>query len=113
MFLKKFDMISPPITLYFKGSDSHVSIYSGILTIVSYLILIAAAVYYILEFINRKSPKAYFFTRYIEDADNFPLNATQMFHFIQITNPENNKKIPLDFQAFRIIGFDDAMQMII
>ena len=108
MFLKKFDMISPPITLYFKGSDSHASIYSGILTIVSYLILIAAAVYYILEFINRKSPKAYFFTRYIEDAGNFPLNATQMFHFIQITNPENNKKIPLDFQAFRIIGFDDA-----
>ena len=31
-----------------------------------------------------------------------------MFHFIQVTNPDNNQKIPLDFQAFRIIGFDNA-----
>ena len=108
MFLKKCDFISPPITLYFKGESSHVSIYSGILSIITIIIVIIATVYYILEFIHRKSPKAYFFTRYVEDAGNFPLNSTQMFHFIQITDPDNNQKIPLDFQAFRIIGFDDA-----
>ena len=108
MFLKKCDFISPPITLYFKGESSHVSIYSGILSIITIIIVIIATVYYILEFIHRKSPKAYFFTRYVEDAGNFPLNSTQMFHFIQVTDPDNNQKIPLDFQAFRIIGFDDA-----
>jgi len=108
MFLKKCDLISPPITLYFKGENSHVSIYSGILSIISIIIIIIAAVYYIFEFVHRKSPKAYFFTRYVEDAGDFPLNSSQMFHFIQVTNPENNQKIPLDFQAFRIIGFDDA-----
>ena len=108
MFLKKCDFISPPITLYFKGESSHVSIYSGILSIITIIIIIIASVYYIIEFIHRKSPKAYFFTRYVEDAGNFPLNSTQMFHFIQVTNPENNQIIPLDFQAFRIIGFDDA-----
>ena len=108
MFLKKCDFISPPITLYFKGESSHVSIYSGILSIITIIIVIIATVYYILEFIHRKSPKAYFFTRYVEDAGNFPLNSTQMFHFIQMTDPDNNQKIPLDFQAFRIIGFDDA-----
>ena len=108
MFLKKCDLISPPITLYFKGENSHVSTYSGILSIIAIIIVIISAIYYILEFIHRKSPKAYFYTRYIEDAGEFPLNSTQMFHFIQVTSQENNQKIPLDFQAFRIIGFDDA-----
>ena len=108
MFLKKFDRISPKITLYFKGNSSHISIYSGILAIISYIIVIIAAIYYILDFIHRKNPKAYFFSRYVEDVGTFPLNSTQMFHFIQVTNPYNNQKIPLDFQAFRIIGFDDV-----
>ena len=80
MFLKKFDWISPPITLYFKGENSHVSIYSGILSIIAYVIVVAATIYYALEFINRESPKAYFFTRYIEDAGVFPVNSSQMFH---------------------------------
>ena len=108
MFLKKMDWLSPPITLYFKGEGSHVSIYSGILSIVAYTIVVVAAFYYALGFINRDSPKAYFFQRYIEDAGNFPVNATQMFHFIQVSDPSTNKKVPLDFSAFRIVGFDDA-----
>ena len=60
MFLKKFDWISPPITLYFKGENSHVSIYSGILSIIAYIIVVAATIYYALEFINRESQKLIF-----------------------------------------------------
>ena len=108
MFLKKFDWISPPITLYFKGEAAHVSMYSGILSIVAYVVTIAAAIYYALGFINRESPKAYFFTRYVEDAGTFPVNATQMFNFIQVSDSQTNQKLPLDFAAFRIIGFDDV-----
>ena len=108
MFIKKLDWISPPITLYFKGENSHASIYSGILSIGAYILVVAATVYYALEFINRESPKAYFFNRYVEDAGTFPVNASQMFHFIQVSNRQTNQKVPLDFQAFRIIGFDDV-----
>ena len=108
MFLKKLDWISPPITLYFKGEGAHVSIYSGILSIVAYVITFAATIYYALGFINRESPKAYFFNRYVEDAGTFPVNATQMFHFFQLSDPNTNKKVPLDFSAFRIVGFDNA-----
>ena len=108
MFLKKFDWISPPITLYFKGEGAHVSIYSGLLSIIAYVIVVAATIYYALGFFNRESPKAYFFTRYVEDAGTFPVNATQMFNFIQLSDPNTNKKVPLDFSAFRIVGFDDA-----
>ena len=108
MFLKKLDWISPEITLYFKGESSHVSIYSAILSIIAYIILTAAAIYYALNFINREAPKAYFFTRYVEDAGVFPVNATQMFSFIQISDFKTNEKIALDFSVFRIVGFDDV-----
>ena len=106
--LKKIDFLSPPITLYYKGEDQHQSIASAILTFICYSLVLTATIYYFLGFINKDSPKAYFFTRYVEDAGNFPLNSTKMFHFIQVTDPQNNQKIPLDFQAFRIIGFDDV-----
>ena len=108
MFFKKLDWLSPPITLYFKGEGSHVSIYSGILSLVAYVIVVVATFYYALGFINREDPKAYFFNRYIEDAGTFPVNASQMFNFIQVSDPQSNLKVPLDFSAFRIVGFDDA-----
>ena len=107
-FLKKFDWISPPITLFFKGEGSHVSIYSGLLSIVAYVIVVAAAIFYALNFINRESPKAYFFTRYVDDAGTFPVNATQMFNFIQVSDRVTNQKVALDFAAFRIVGFDEV-----
>ena len=31
-----------------------------------------------------------------------------MFNFIQVSNPTTNKKVPLDFGALRIVGFDDV-----
>ena len=108
MWLKKVDWLSPPITLYYRGEGSHVSIYSGLLSIVAYTIVIVATFYYALNFINREDPKAYFFNRYIEDAGSFPLNSTQMFHFIQLSDYKTNLKVPVDFSAFRIVGFDDV-----
>ena len=106
MFIKKLDILSPPITLFFSGEPSNSSIFSGILSITSYLLIVVAAFYYALKFINRDSPKAYFVNRYVEDAGNFPVNATQMFHFIQIEDPSVKKKLPFDYASFRIVGFD-------
>ena len=108
MFIKKFDMLSPPITLYFRGDDKHPSIFSGILTFVAYTIVFIFGVYYALEFINRENPTAYFFNRYIEDAGSYPVNASSMFNFIQLVDTESNEPVPLDFEIFRIVGFDEA-----
>ena len=108
MFIKKIDMLSPSITLYYKGDDKHPSIFSGILTFVAYTIVFIFGVYYALEFINRENPTAYFFNRYIEDAGTFPLNSSSMFNFIQLIDTYSNKPVPMDFRAFRIIGFDEV-----
>ena len=108
MFLRKIDMISPPITLSYKGEDKHSSIFSGILTAIAYIIVFIFGVYYALEFINRENPTAYFFNRYIEDAGTFPLNASSMFNFIQLIHTDSNKPVAMDFTAFRIVGFDEV-----
>ena len=84
MFFKKFDKISPSITLFFKGNNVHSSIFSGVLTIIVYLIIFISSIYYALIFLQKKNPTAFFTNRYIEDAGIFPLNASSIFHYIQL-----------------------------
>ena len=100
-------MISPPITLYFKGEDQHSSIFSGILSIIVGLIILAATIYYFLGFINKDSPKAYFFNRYIEDAGDFPLNSSSIFNFIQFIDKKDDSKMGFDFNSLVAIGLED------
>ena len=109
MFLKKLDMLSPYITLYFKGEKKHSSRFSIILSIFAYAIVITAGIYYMIVFINKNDPKAYFFNRYVEDAGNFPLNSSSMFNFIQIYDEETNKPIPFDYSKIRVIGSDEVL----
>ena len=108
MFILKIDMISPPITLSYKGDNKHSSIISVILTGLAYIIVFVFVVYYALEFINRENPTAYFFNRYIEDAGTFPVNASSMFNFIQLVDLDSNKPVPFDFRALRVLGFDEV-----
>ena len=60
MFLKKFDWISPPITLYFKGENSHVSIYSGILSILLILLLLLLLFIMLWNLLTEKAQKPIF-----------------------------------------------------
>lgn len=108
MFLKKFDTISPHITLYFKGNNIHSSILSGILTIEMYIIIFVFGVYYALEFIHKKNPSAFFFNRYIEDAGLFPLNSSSMFHYINLRRTIDSSISEIDFDMIRIIGIEDV-----
>ena len=108
MFIKKLDLLSPPITLFFKEEGQHSSIFSGILSFIAYVLVSIAGVYYFLDFIHKTSPKAYFFNRYINDAGTFPVNATAMFNFIQIIDSNSNQAVPFDYSIFRAIGLDDA-----
>ena len=107
MFIKELDFLSPEITLYFKGSKSHSSIISGLLSLVSISIIFASAIYFFLNFIQRKNPVSYSLNRFIEDSGVFPINSSSLFHFISLGNIETNIIYrEFDFRSFRIIGFD-------
>ena len=106
--MKKLDFLSPPITLYFKGEDQHHSIASAILSFICYSLVLAATIYYFLGFINKDNPKAYFFTRYVEDAGDFPVNSSSMFNYIQFINKFDNSKLGFDFSVFRAVGVNSV-----
>jgi hypothetical protein len=67
MFIKKLDLLSPKITLYYKDYDSHASMISGILNIISFFILLSFSGYFISSLIKKEEPKTIFFNDYKED----------------------------------------------
>ena len=111
MFFRKLDFLSPPITLYYKGDQSHSSILSGILTIIGYSICLAFALIYAIQFINKDNPQVYYYNRYIEDAGEFPLNSSSMFHFIQIIDTSTNIPDIMDFDVLTIIGIEETIDL--
>ena len=105
MFISKFDLITPPIGLFFRGKGSHSSIISGIITLLAYLIIIYFAIRYTLEFVKKKKPTAYYVNRNIEDAGIYNINSTTFFHYIFLNTKRKREIIDFDFDSFRIIGF--------
>ena len=109
MNVRTIDIISPPITLYFKGGHMHSSFFSGILSLLAYAILLAAALYFSQDFINKQNPSAYFFNRYIEDVDSIPINSSFMFNYIQLINPMGRIAKPWEFDKIQIFGVNMTM----
>ena len=109
MIFKKFDNISPFITLYFKGKYIHPSVFSGILTIISYAIIFSFGVYYAIRFIYKMNPTIYFYNRHVEEAGNFPLNSSSLFHFIRLGNTINNQNEFIDFESVSIFGLEESI----
>ena len=111
MFLRKFDFLSPPITLYYKGDQSHSSIFAGILTILVYLICLYFNVLYAIRYIKRINPQVCYYNRYVEDTGEFPLNASAMFNYIQIIDSHNNLPDIIDFDLINIIGIAETINL--
>ena len=105
MMFSKLDLITPKISLFFKGKKTHSSVFSGILTLISYIIILIISVYFSLDLIKRQNPGVYFLNRFIEDAGFFPLNSSSMFHFFQFTLEDNSIDI-VDFNAITIVGLE-------
>ena len=98
MFFKYCDLISPPITLFYKKEERHINIISGIISLLTYASLICSFVYYANEYFNKKINTFYFYNTLIDDSGIFPLNSSSMFHYIIIGNH------PVDFRSVNIIG---------
>ena len=106
MFLRKFDRISPLITFSYKGDNMHSSILSGILSIVAYVATTIFGILYVLEFINKEKPSAYFFTRFIKDAGKISLDPNTLFHYLYLINKSTQSMTPLDLEMIRIVGIE-------
>ena len=111
MLLRKLDFLSPPITLYFKGENSHSSIFAGILTIIVYSICCAFMVLYAIQFIKKTNPQVCYYNRYVEDAGEFPVNSSSIFNFIQILDTAKNIPDPIDFDILTIIGIEQTVDI--
>ena len=107
MLLKKLDYVSPPITFYHKNYLAHTSILSGILSIISFLLILMISGYFARQIIHRENPLVFNFKRIIEDAGTFPVNASSFFHFISLkTKTQEFTNGGMDFRSFRIIGLN-------
>ena len=107
MFIKNLDFLSPPITFYHQGLLFHSSFVSGILSIISIILIAICTVYYSIELIKKKNPKTSSYYTFIEDSGIYPMNASSLFHFITLSSENNNfKSNGIDFSSFRIIGLE-------
>ena len=104
MILKQIDFLSPQITLYHKGFLSHSTIISGIISIISLVIIISFGIYYSLDLIRRENPGACFLNRFVEDNLKYSMNYSSIFHYISFVESYNNREF--DLRAFRLVGFE-------
>ena len=109
MNIQNLDFLSPEITLFFKGRYKHSSILSGVITILSYSLILAFIIIYTLDFIDRSNPTIYFFNRYVEDTGVYPLNESSLFHYINLISASRNKTTIYDFNSIRIYGIIRAL----
>ena len=108
MFLRKLDYISPSVTFYYKGFSSHSSILSGIISVISFILITTITIYFSLDIIKHQNPTAFYFNRFKEEAGIFPLNASSFFHFISLNTEEGDGGF--DFKSFRVIGLETYFQ---
>ena len=107
MIVKKCDFISPKITLYYRGKKVHSSIFSGIVTIIAYLLIFGFMIYYLLRFIIKKDPTIYYYNKYEDYIGTFPLNSSSMFHYFALIRTGKNKTdIEIKYNNIRIIGIE-------
>ena len=109
MFLKEIDFLSPPISLYYQGSSSYSSIGSGILSIITILLIIYFSVRKIIDLFSRGHEilNSNSFSFFVEDAGTIPLNSSSLFHFISIEDFNNKGKEEFNFSYFNVIAFED------
>ena len=94
--LKYFDLLSQKNTLHYHNYNSHPSKFSAILSILTYILCIAATIYFSLDIIRHLNPTTYFFFQQEKDVGFFPVNESSMFHFINLENiPEGEDPMSL------------------
>ena len=98
MIFSVFDFLSPTNSIYFHGKERHLSIVSGLLSIIAVIGMLVFSILFFIELLNKNNPTAYFYNRYSSEIGSFPFNSSSMFHFVTIGNK------PIDFRAVTVFS---------
>ena len=109
-FSKQIDMLSPQITLYFNQKRTHANSFSGILTIIVYLSILFFILMYLVRYIKRERPTAYYFNRYVDDIGAFSFKDLNFFNYIHILQGRSRTIKELDFNKIEIIGLNISIE---
>ena len=102
-----FDLLSPDISLYYKGKISHSSNLSAVLSIISIIITLIFS-YIFAQDLKRKNPSAFYYNRFIKDITPIPFNSSGLFHLLNVTR----EKFPFEpNRIFSIFGISNYMYL--
>ena len=110
MVLEKMDMLSPKITLYFKRKNTHTSIISGILTIITFILILCYGIIYFLRYINRENPTIYSFNRFVKDVGSFSFSDFNFINYVQLIKMGSRIINDIDFNKIEIIGINMSIE---
>ena len=105
MFFYFFDFISPDVKLYYKGRTKHSSIFSIIISIFSFILLMILSIIFSLDFVLHKNPTSFYYNKYIEDIGIYYLNHSSFFHFVSFDNYS-----AYDRRAFSLVGVQNSVE---
>ena len=91
MSLSSIDFLSPKITLYYNGKNSHISYFGGILSLIFILILIIFIFNFLYKIIEPQINSSFIYEQNLSDCKyNQTFDYSGINHFIQIYSQSNN-----------------------
>lgn len=102
MVFEYFDTVSPKNHLFFQGHQKHISFFGGILTLISYIVIIFFFYQFTKDTFFKQNPNVYYFSEYSPEIGSYPFSSSSIFHFFQLLN--KNDQPTLSSEYFTAIG---------
>ncbi len=107
MYIRKFDFITPLITLYYKGEDKHSSLFSGFFSIILSIIVSIICIFISFDFLFKQNPTAFYYKIKVKDTGIFKLAHNNFFHYLTFID-EKTKENAFDEKLFSVIGLNNG-----
>ena len=104
--LRKVDHLSPPNNLYYKGSETHFSTVTGVVSLISVLITALSIIYFIRPMFSDDNPTVSNLEEFHLDAKILELNPSKFYHSVKIIKKREFQE-EFDYNSFRVIGIED------
>ena len=106
MFFKQFDLISPDITLYFKGQEKHSSIVSGIISLLIIILGSSLGIIVAGDFFLKKNPTTFQNEKTVLDSGILYLSHNYFIHLLELEESINKINYFYDNKLLTIIGIE-------